>query len=99
MFSCFICKESFLLISELCKHFKIKHVIHDFKEHTCVELNFNRSLHLLNSFKKHLASHFTVALIPTVIDKSNIVTSVDINLCPYKNSKSSTNPFHCNKIK
>lgn len=94
MFSCFICKESFLLISELCKHFQIKHVTHDFKEYTCVELNCNRSFHLLNSFEKHLATHLTDALIPTVIDKSNIVTSVVINLCPDKNSKSSTNPFH-----
>jgi len=49
---------------------------------------------LLNSFKKHLATLLTDTLIPTVIDKSNIVTSVDINLCPNKNSKSSTNPFH-----
>ncbi|KAE9542466.1 hypothetical protein AGLY_003327 [Aphis glycines] len=72
----------------------IKHVTHDFKEYTFVELNCNRSFYFLNSFKKHLATHLTYALIPTVIDKSNIVTSVDINLCPDKNSKSSTNPFH-----
>lgn len=87
MFSCFLSKESFLFISELCKHFQIKHVTHNFLEYTSVKLNCNRSFNLLNSFKKHLATHFT----PTVIEKSNIITSVDTTLI--KSNGSITNPF------
>lgn len=41
----------------LCKHFQIKHTTHNFLSYNCIEDNCNRSFHLLNSFKKHLATH------------------------------------------
>jgi len=83
--SCFICKESFPLISSLCKHFQIKHATHDFVEYICIELNCDRSFHLLNSYKKHLAIHLKDALMSTVIEESNIFTSVN-EFLPYVNS-------------
>jgi len=82
-----------LIIKEANNYVTLQHVTHDFLEYTCVKLSCNRSFHLLNSFKKHLATHFTDALIPTVIDKSNIITSVDKSLSSVKSSRSITNPF------
>lgn len=87
--SCFICKESFSLISILCKHFQIKHATHDFIEYICIELNCDRSFHLLNSFKKHLATHLKDAL----INESNIFTSVDESLSYINSSGSIVNSF------
>lgn len=75
--SCFICKESIPLISTLCKHFQIKHATHDFYEYICVELDCNRSFHLLNSFKKHLSTH-TIVSLSMRTDKSNI-SGVDVD--------------------
>jgi len=88
--TCFICKESFPFISTLCKHFQIKHATHDFVEHICIELNCDRSFHLLNSYKKHLATHLKDALISTVIEESTIFTSVNESLS-YVNYSSGSN--------
>jgi len=44
-------------ISLLCKHFHIKHTTHDFSSYNCAEVGCSRSFHLVNSLKKHLATH------------------------------------------
>lgn len=79
--SCFICKESFPLISALCKHFQIKHATHDFVEYTCIELNCDRSFHLLNSYKKHLATHLKDTLMSESLSDVNSSGS-NINSLP-----------------
>lgn len=81
---CFICKlhfshptHSFLSISLLCKHFQIKHSDYNFTFYDCAEVNCLRSFHLLNSLKKHLASHISVEEISTQTQhiNSNCVTN------------------------
>lgn len=54
---CFLCNYFFLNIKLLCKHFIIGHPIHNFFECSCAEINCNRTFHLINSFRKHLAVH------------------------------------------
>jgi len=89
--TCFICKESFPIISTLCKHFQIKHATHNFVEYICIELNCDRSFHLLNSYKKHLATHLKYALISTVIEESTVFTSVNESLFYVNSSGSNIN--------
>lgn len=54
---CFLCMVNLPSISLLCKHFKIKHTTHDFSSYICAEVGCSRSFYLINSFKKHLATH------------------------------------------
>jgi len=54
---CFLCMANFPNISLLCKHFHIKHTTHDFSSYNCAEVGCSRSFHLVNSLKKHLATH------------------------------------------
>lgn len=90
---CFICKlkNVFSSISLLCKHFQIKHTDYNFTSYDCAEVICLRSFHLLNSFKKHLASHtlvkemstqtqhinsnFVMNSLPEQSDNNNISTS------------------------
>jgi len=53
----FICNQPSLNIQLLCKHFIICHPDYNFIEYSCAEISCNRSFHLINSFKKHLATH------------------------------------------
>lgn len=72
---CFICNQPSLNIQLLCKHFIICHPDHDFVEYSCAEIDCNRSFHLINSFKKHLATHIIneplLLLTPPNIDSVN----------------------------
>lgn len=54
---CFLCMVNLPNISLLCKHFHIKHTTHDFTSYNCAEIGCSKSFHLLNSLKKHLATH------------------------------------------
>lgn len=86
--TCFVCKQCLLSIPLLCKHFTICHPDYDFIEYTCSENDCNRTFHLINSFKKHLATHKDYN--PCSKVKSPRVTSGDNCSSSVNNCSSST---------
>ncbi|KAE9543677.1 hypothetical protein AGLY_002073, partial [Aphis glycines] len=86
-------------------HFTICHPDYDFFEYTCSENDCNRTFHLINSFKKHLATHkhynpCSKVKSPSVASGDNCSTSVNnncssstLNLCSNNGIETSYTPF------
>ena len=94
---CFICNQPSLNIQLLCKHFIICPPYHDFIEYSCAEIGCNRSFHIINSFKKHLATHIIneplMLLKPPNIDsviKCSLSPDSSNNACTSNNMDSPT---------
>ncbi|CAI6369501.1 unnamed protein product [Macrosiphum euphorbiae] len=103
--TCFVCKQCLLSIPLLCKHFTICHPDYDFLEYTCSENDCNRTFHLINSFKKHLATHkdynpCSKVKSPRVTSGDNCSSSVNnncssstLNVCINNGIETSYTPF------
>lgn len=75
----------------LCKHFQIKHTSHNFFSYNCIEDNCNRSFHLLNSFKKHLATHVPIETSTPI--QQNDSTNTITNSLPLEQCNTDTLPI------
>lgn len=57
MFTCFICKNTYLSVKILFSHFDLQHSNHNFNCYQCAEGECSRSFYLKNSYSKHLLTH------------------------------------------
>lgn len=57
MFTCFLCKKTFINTNILLRHFDFQHSDHKFDVYNCAEGECSRLFYLKNSYTKHLLKH------------------------------------------
>lgn len=65
MFTCFICRNTYLSVKILFSHFDLQHSNHNFNSYQCAEGECSRLFYLKNSYSKHLLRHSTDLIQPS----------------------------------